>query len=73
MNDDMETTDIVLAPGKVSLAYGIYLTLDPGMFDELHASAADKRADIAVKYNGIIREFSLAEFLQRFGFEDIAQ
>ena len=54
-----------------TVAYGIFLDVNGKMFDPLHESNAKKKVDIAVKYEGIVREFTLEEFITLLGFGDV--
>lgn len=65
----MDSKTIFLQDGEMDSAYGIYLTIDDlSMFDELHKCNAKKKVDIAVKYNGTVKEYDLDKFLELLGF-----
>lgn len=55
---------------EIESAYGIFLSIeDTAMFDELAKCNARKKVDVAVKYNGVTKEYTLDEFLALHGFE----
>lgn len=61
-----------MALTRLPNAYGLYVNIDDvslKIFDDMRALEAERHIDVAVKYNGVVKEFTLDEFLRLLGFE----
>jgi len=59
---------------RIDSAYGLFISIeDTAIFDELAKCDARKKVDVAIKYNGRTKEYSLGEFLTLHGFEQVNQ
>ena len=58
---------------KPKYIYGVYINLD-GVSEkaimELLAQPAEKKAEVAVSHNGVVKEFTFDDFFKRLGFYD---
>lgn len=60
-----------VAVGKISTVYGIYINFD-GLKHSLafmESCEADRKVEVAIRCNGTIKEFTVAEFLAACGFQ----
>ncbi len=56
---------------RLATAYGLFIILDQPLVDMILATSnanADKRVEVAVEYEGTIKEFTLDEFFTALGF-----
>lgn len=68
----METIEVKSA--KFGTAYGLLIDID-GKSEQVIVDAlmadAEKTVEVAVKYRGVTREFTLADFFKRLGFIEV--
>lgn len=57
---------------NITQGYGILLTLTPEFINNFrnssYANICEKYSDIAISWNGVLKEFSIDEFLMKLGF-----
>lgn len=58
--------------GKITRAYGVFFTVDDmtGFTDRMKDAGCEHIIDVAISYQGKVKEFDLIDFLQRLGFYD---
>lgn len=61
--------------GKVGTAYGVYIDIQGSEEDikKVLSAPADRTVEVAVKFKDIVKEFTMADFLKRLGFEEAGE
>jgi len=71
--DTKQEASLGVGLGELGTAYGLYISLE-GKSQEAIVKAlmapAKKTVEVAVKYQGVVKEFTFAEFFKRLGFGD---